>query len=98
MNEIPPVAIPVFSAENYQIVLEMLAEGSDEAQAHVPYEEYVAGAEEHATELQASGVTVHRVPVHPDRLRYWCEKHNRPLDREAISLFAMAELNGEVTP
>jgi len=94
MNDVPPVAIPVFSEENYHVILQLLAEGSDEP--HVPWEEYVAGAEEHAAELQASGVTVHRVAIHPERLRYWCGKHNRPLDREAISLFAMAEMNEEV--
>lgn len=91
MNDVPAVAIPVFSAENYGKILLLLA-GSAE-QAHVPYDQYVASAEQHIEELQASGVTVHRVPVLPDRLVYWCEKHNRPLDREAISLYAMAALS-----
>jgi hypothetical protein len=93
MNDVPPVAIPVFAADDYETVLQMLSESNEET--HVPYEEYVAGAEEHAAELQASGITVHRVPVLPERLRYWCEKHNRPLDKESISLFAMAVLAGE---
>ena len=93
MNDVPPVAIPVFSAENYDEILQMLSEGSDES--HVPYDQYVASAEEHVAELEASGITVHRVSVLPDRLRYWCEKHNRPMDREAISLFAISEMNEE---
>jgi hypothetical protein len=90
MNDVPAVAIPVFSAENYDAVLQMLSRSEEEP--HVPWEEYVASAEEHAAELQAEGITVHRITVLPDRLRLWCERHNRPMDREAISLFAMAEM------
>ena len=90
MNDVPAVAIPVFSAENYETVLQMLARVEEEL--HIPYEQYVASAEEHAAELQAEGITVHRIAVQPDRLRLWCERHNRPMDREAISLFAMAEM------
>lgn len=93
MNDVPPVAIPVFASDDYEIILQMLSESNEETR--VPYEQYVTGAEEHAAELQASGIPVHRVRVLPERLRHWCEKHNRPLDRESISLFAMAELAGE---
>ncbi len=90
MNDVPPVAIPVFSAENYGKIMQLLTGVAE--QAHVPYDQYVASAEQHIQQLQASGVTVHRVPVLPDHLIYWCERHNRPVDREAISLFAMAQL------
>ena len=89
MQFLSPVAIPVFSAANYHAVMSLLPV---EEQDTLPHDQYLAHAATHAEELRQSGVSTRHIAVTPDALLSWCERHARPLTREAISLFAADQL------
>jgi len=89
MQLLSPVAIPVFSAENYHAIMTLLAV---EEQDRLPHDQYLARAETHAEELRQTGVSTRQVAVTPAALISWCERHARPVTRESISLFAADQL------
>ena len=84
-----PVAIPVFSAENYHAVMAAL---SGDEQDRLPYEQYLTNAEAHEEELRLTGVATRRIAVTPEALLSWCERHGRPVTRESISVYAADQL------
>ena len=85
-----PVAIPVFSPEHYDLVMRAVAE--DQAEAALSYDQYLTHLEAHESELREQGIVTRRIAVQPAALLAWCERHARPLTREAISLYAADEL------
>jgi hypothetical protein len=82
----PQVAIPWYSAKDYEQMVVLLP--AAERENAVPYEDWMAYTTRVEDEIRGSGRVPVRVTTEPVEVESWCVYHGVPLSKEAIDAFA----------